>query len=191
VIKRKVPVARSVGTGIGQNASVPHLQGRVTHLDLLAAPYHLKVMKQTIKGKTLLLNEDHTPVHLRSVVRLQVLKRRRREAEGEGTEVQVLVSAAAEVVIEGDRITLAALPLDHVTAHYHQECITVMATTSVSILVAAVPSVAAEVVTRNKTNDGTAQKRIRIRVRRRSIKVITLDRHVMTQLVTFVAVRAL
>jgi len=122
---------------------------------------------------------------------LQVLKRKRRRVEEEGIEVQVLVLSVAEVGTEEDQVTLVALPQAHVTAHYHQECITVMATTSLSISAAVDPSVAVEVITRNKTNDDIVQKRIRRRTRRRSMIIITLDRHEMIPLVTFVVVRAL
>jgi len=180
-----VPVIRRAGTGIGQDKA----QGQITQ-GLLVVPFHLKVMKQIIEGETLHSNNGRIPTHPNSIVRSNVLKRRkRREVEEEGTEVQVLVLAVAEVVIEGDRITLAALPQAHVTAHYHQECTAAMVTTSVSILAAVVPSVAVEVITRNKTNDDT--KRIRRKTRRRSMKIITLDRHEMIPLGTFAAVRAL
>ena len=175
VIERRVPVVRRVGTGIGQEDSVPHLQDQVTH-------------QGHKKEKTHHSNDDHTLVHLRSVVRLQVLKRKRRRVEEEGTGVQVLVLAVAEVEIGEDQVILVALPQAHVTAHRHQECIAVTITSG-SISAAVVPSVAVEVITRNKINDDT--KRIRRRTRRRSMKVVTLDRHEMIPSVTLAVVRAL
>ena len=176
VIERRVPVIRRVGTAIGQNVSVPHLQDQVTH--------------QGHKEKTHHSNDDHTLVHLLSVVRLQVLKRKRRRVEEEGTGVQVLVLAVAEVEIGEDHI-IVALPQAHVTAHRHQDCITVMATTSMSISAAVDPSVAVEVITRNRVNDDTKRIRRRARRRRRNMKVITLDRHEMIPSVTFAVVQAL
>ena len=101
----------------------------------------------------------------------------------------MLVLAVAEVEIGEDHI-IVALPQAHVTAHRHQECIAVTITSG-SISAAVVPSVAVEVITRNKINDVIVQKRIRRRARRRRMKVITLDRHEMIPLVTFVVVRAL
>jgi len=120
---------------------------------------------------------------------LQILKRKRRRVEEEGIEVQVLVLSVAEVGTEEDQITLVALLRTHNTAHYHHECTAVVMTTNVSISAAVVPSVAVEEITRNRTNDDT--KRIRRRTRRRSMKVITLDRHEMIPSATFVVVRAL